>query len=218
VPIDIDSLAVFRILPVDNLEDDLTNGLYSKLNAPKNPQRVVIGNDEIITERDKRIVKCYPDTVVNNYIPFYFSVRTPMLYNIVTGHGVPKKDQKDIIYLCTPILNLANNLYQWCFTNGNAAKKITRYYTDLQDLNKLDWKSIRTTDFRTSNADGDEDRIRKKHAEFLVKDHIITDEIHSIVVLNDSVKTHVEGIVDRVNAQINVVVNPNNKYYFNGIY
>ncbi len=63
------------------------NGLYSKNSAPEDPGRVIIGNKEIIGERDTRIVKCYPETVVNDYVPFYFSVRTPMLFNIITGQG-----------------------------------------------------------------------------------------------------------------------------------
>ena len=100
MPIDVNELWVFRIIPIQNLEADLRNGLYSKRNAPKNPGRIVMGNKEIIGERDSRIVKCYPDTVVNDYVPFYFSVRTPMLYNIITGQGVPRMEQRDIVYLC----------------------------------------------------------------------------------------------------------------------
>jgi hypothetical protein len=164
----ISELWVYRIIPLGNLRDDLTMGLFAKSSAPSKSNRIVIANAEIINERDKRTVTCFPDTVVNDYVPFYFSVRTPMLYNLITGHGFPRVPQENIIYLCCRYEDLATEGFQWCFTNGNAAKAITRYYTEHSHLRFLDWRSIETEDFRHDNADGDEDRIRKKHAEFLV--------------------------------------------------
>lgn len=205
---------VYRIIPIENLEFDLKNGLFSKNSAQKNSDRVSIGHREIIEERDKRIVRCFPNTVVNDYVPFYFSVRTPMLYNIKTGHGVPSKPQKDIIYLCCKFEELANNDFQWCFTDGNAAKKISRFYTDPTDLDKIDWKSINTEDFRSNNSDGDEDRIRKKHSEFLVLKHVPTTKINSIVVLNASAEKNVETILNSCNLDLNVYINPKKKFYF----
>lgn len=214
MPINVKDIKLYRIIPIDNLEYDLNNGLYSKLNAPDNPDRTIIGNSEIISERDRRIVKCYPETVVNNYVPFYFSFRTPMLYNVITGHGVPKRSQKDIIYICTSLTVLANDENQWCFTDGNAAKTITKFYNELSKLNKLDWRSINTTDFRIDNADGDEDRIRKKHAEFLVKDYVSSENIQSIVVFNQTSKKEAKAIMEKSNREIDILVNPRNKFYF----
>lgn len=212
MPIDLEHLWVYRILSIDNLEADLTNGLYAKNTAPVNPDRVVIGNREIINERDNKPVKCYPLTVVNDYVPFYFSVRTPMFYNIHTGRGVPQRNQADIIYLCCKVVDLIKPNVQWCFTNGNAAKRITQFFSDFKDLDKVDWRSIASEDFRVNNADGDEDRIRKKHAEFLVKDHVPAKKITEIAVYNPLVKTKVEVILKKVKLAIEVKVTP--KYYF----
>jgi hypothetical protein len=110
--------------------------------------------------------------------------------------------------------DLANGKFQWCFTDGNAAKKITRFYTDNNDLNKLDWKSIRTEDFRSDNSDGDEDRIRKKHSEFLVHRQVPTNKIGAIVVLNSDTQSKVKEIILSCNLEINVYINPKNKFYF----
>lgn len=212
MPVDIRNLWVFRIVPVQNLEADLKKGLLAKSKAPIDPSRIVIGNTEIISARDQRPVKCYPTTKVNDYVPFYFSVRTPMLYNIVTGMGVPQRSQREIVYLCCRLQDLATDEFQWCFTNANAAERITKFYNDLKDLEKLDWKSIETTDFRAQNADGDEDRIRKKHAEFLVKGKVPTSKIGEIAVINATVKSDVESIVTKCKLAIEVRVKP--KYYF----
>ena len=212
MPIDLDNLWVYRIIPIQNLEYILQDGLYCKNTHTNVTNFVTIGSKEIITERDNRVVKCYPDSVVNDYVPFYFSVRTPMLYNIITGHGVPSRPQKDIIYLCCKLKRLATENFQWCFTNGNAAKKITRFTNKLSSLNKLDWHSIETEDFRDANSDGDEDRKRKKHAEFLVKNHVPLEYIEEIAVLNEKVKVEVEALLARFGHAIEVKIKT--KYYF----
>lgn len=195
------------MIGIDNLEADLINGLYSKISAPIDPNRKAIGNAEIISERDRRKVSCYPDSVVNNYVPFYFSVRTPMLYNIFSGYGVEQIHQSKIVYLCIPLLDLALDDLEWCFTDGNAAKRITSYYNSLDDINSLDWHSITTTDFKHDNADGDEDRIRKKHSEFLVRDYVASDKIKGIVVYNQNAKTSVKTILQRIGSDVEVKIN-----------
>ena len=211
---DVSKIFIYRIIPIVNLEDDLRNGLLSKNIAPINRNRIVIGNSEIIEERNKRPVKCYPNTVVNDYVPFYFSIRTPMLFNIITGRGVPAQKQEEIIYLCFKLDEIATEDFQWCFTNGNAAKIITRFYNRLEDLDQIDWRSIESEDFRFNNSDGDEDRIRKKHSEFLVFNQVPSDKLSHIVVLNLAAKRRVESILEMCKLNINVYINPTQKFYF----
>ncbi|WKN46226.1 type II toxin-antitoxin system toxin DNA ADP-ribosyl transferase DarT [Tunicatimonas pelagia] len=211
---DISKQWVYRIIPINNLEKDITNGLFSKNSAPIDENRVVIGNSEIINERDNRTVRCFPETVVNDYVPFYFSVRTPMLYNIITGYGVPTKPQEDIIYLCCKLQDLANGNFQWCFTDGNAAKIITKFYDAIDQLDELDWKSINTEDFRTDNSDGNEDRIRQKHSEFLILNHVPASKIKAVVVLNSNAEKRVKAILDTCQVSLNVYINPKKKFYF----
>ena len=80
---------------------------------------------------------------MNDYIPFYFSVRTPMLFNIKTGVGVDPFPQEDIIYICCKLSELATDNFHWCYTNGNAAKAISKFFKKLNDIeNKVDWRSI----------------------------------------------------------------------------
>lgn len=210
--IDPTKIWVYRIVALQNLETDLKKGMFSKNNAPHDPGRLIIGSREIIASRDRRIVKCYPETVVNDYVAFYFSVRTPMLYNIVTGLGVPKRLQEDIVYLCCRLTDLSTDEFQWCFTNANAAEKITKFFTDLKDLGQVDWRSIKTTDFRHDNADGDEDRVRRKHAEFLVRDFVPRNKIAGIAVLNAAVKEEVDTVVSRCKLKIEVKIKPS--FYF----
>lgn len=214
-PIDISKLRVYRIIPIANLQHNLEHGLHCKNAGIVDPNYVGIGNGEIIDRRDGMIVKCYPDTFVNDYVPFYFSIRTPMLYNIVTGYSVNRVSQEEIIYLCCRVRDLATDDFQWCYTNGNAAQKITKFFRDLKNIEtKVDWHSVNTTDFRDNNADGDEDRKRKKHAEFLVKDYVPAELITDIVVYNDKAKKRVEAIVQGLGSDVRVHINPKSKFYF----
>src|ERR1700733_6244302 len=150
MPIDIDSILVYRIIPIANLDDNLKNGLYSKNNSKAVAKNYkTIGNKEIIELRGVTRVKCYPNCFINDFVPFYFSIRTPMLYNIFTGKNVDYCSQSDIIYLCFKLTDLTTKKFRWCYTDGNAAKAITKFYRDLDaiDIN-IDWRSINTRDFR----------------------------------------------------------------------
>ena len=215
MPIDLDNLWVFRIIPIQNLEHNLSVGLFCKTANKVSLDYVAIGSQDVIGRRDTKVVKCYPDDVVNDYVPFYFSIRTPMLYNIITGHGVKTFPQKDIVYLCFKFKELACEDFKWCYTNGNAAVAITKFFSNFENIgDDIDWHSVKTTDFRDENADGDEDRIRKKHAEFLIKDHVPAKYIKKIVVLNAESQKEVEKILSKLNVKIDILVNPNNKFYF----
>src|SRR5271155_1215193 len=173
---------VFRMVHYQNLPHILGHGLYCRRSRHAGGDYVKIGSDEIINRRDTVAVKCYPDSVVNDYVPFYFGVRTPMLYKIITGYGVPKQPEEDIVYLCCRFLELTGSEMKWCFTDGNAANGITEFFTAVDDHALLDWKSIHATEWDDNNTDSDHDRMRKKHAEFLVKGHVPVKFIRRIVV------------------------------------
>jgi ssDNA thymidine ADP-ribosyltransferase, DarT len=213
MPVDVNNLWVFRIIHYQNLEYILQHGVYYRNNPNFPPNYVNIGNPEIITSRDELPVACYPDTMVNDYVPFYFAVRTPMLYNIHTGYGVEKHAQHEIIYLCCKVSEIAASNLQWCFTDGNAAKRISEFYNDVADLDNLDWHSITTTDFRDDNADGDPDRKRKKHAEFLIRNHLPIEFIQGIVVYNQVQHDYVAALVAQYNRNIAVHINPKQFYF-----
>ncbi len=213
--INLDNLWLFRIIPLANLQNNISNGFYAKAAKKIDPNYISIGSLDVITRRDRKTVKCYPELMVNDFVPFYFSARTPMLYNIITGHGVPSYPQKDIIYLCSKFRDLACNDFKWCYTNGNAAIEITKFYSNFTNIETdIDWISIHTHDFRDANADGDEDRIRKKHAEFLVHNHVPPKYIKKIIVLDETAKQNVDKILKNLNIKIDILVNPNNKFYF----
>ena len=184
-------LPIYRMTHIDNVPFILRNGLWSKLSAereaagtaatiaagqsaspsataqgtPKqDPAFKAIGNADIIGRRtNKRVVVIPPGGVLGEYVPFYFSGHSPMLLNIATGYGVPRIPQKDIVFLVCDATQIAAEGISFCFTDGNATKSITHFYNTLDDLDKLDWNTIRATLWK--NTDDDYDRVRKKMAE-----------------------------------------------------
>jgi hypothetical protein len=155
------------------LEYILQNGIYYRNSPQFDPNYVNIGSADIINHRDNVIVKCFPNRTVNEFVPFYFGVRTPMLYKIKTGHGVtPRPQHENYIYLCCKLSDITNSNLQWCFTDGMPPDILQIFILRFADLEQLDWKSIKATEWTDDNSDGDTDRMRKKHSEFLIRDHV----------------------------------------------
>jgi len=115
MPKKINEINVYRIIHVDNLENILQNGIYYRNSENVDLNYKNIGSLEITDRRDKIKVKCYEDTMVNDYIPFYFGVRSPMLYKIKTGHGVSMIPQEEIIYLVCNFNELTDSHLQWLY-------------------------------------------------------------------------------------------------------
>ncbi len=214
MPIAYDKIWVYRIIHCHNLKYILQNGIYYR-NSPKgDPDYVNIGSAEIINRRDNVIVQCFPNTTVNEFVPFYFAIRTPMLYKIKTGHGVTRRPQHEIIYLCCKLSDIISGHMQWCFTDGNAATSITSFYNDIANLDQLDWKSIKEEKWSADNPEGDTDRMRKKHSEFLVKEYVPVKYIKAIVVLTKERQEYVQDLLAQFNLDIPIHVDTQSKFYY----
>jgi hypothetical protein len=85
---------IFRIVHRDNMGDIWAHGLHCK-NASHGKKYTQIGNPELISKRDGRVAPCPPGGTLSDYVPFYFTPCTPMLYNIKTGHGGIQKRPGD---------------------------------------------------------------------------------------------------------------------------
>lgn len=204
---------LFRMVHYQNLPQILERGLYCSRSSHADKNYVNIGSGEVISRRDTVVVKCHPNSVVNDYVPFYFGVRTPMLYKIKTGNGIPKHPQEDIVYLCCQFVELTGSNLEWCFTDGNAATSITEFFTKVDQCASLDWKSIKAIEWSDNNSDGDHDRMRKKQAEFLVKEHVPIQFIHRIVVQTEHRRQLVQKWVD--DKGLNIIVDSDKpKFYF----
>lgn len=208
-------LFIYRMTHIDNVLFIVQNGLWSKLSQIQDPNFVPIGNPDIIDKRtNKTVVVIPPGGVLGEYVPFYFSGHSPMLFNIATGYNVNKVPQKDIVFLVCDALEVVSAGIPYCFTDGNATKAISKFYNTLSGLRELDWDSIRATIWK--NTEDDYDRVRKKMSEFLVKEHIPANLIREIIVKNADAEQRVTVMVGNSLPDCKITIDTNYKYYYRG--
>jgi len=206
-------LIVYRILHFDNLAHVFKNGLYIRNHPSSDPDYINIGNSAIINTRETFPVKIYKYGCLGDYIPFYFGTQSIMLYNILTGHGGLKKYPPDnIVYLCCFVEDLVKTSSKYFFTDGQANKKFTKHFTELSDLNNVDWEIVNSSDFRMTEEDPD--RPRKYQAEFLVYKHVPVSCISKIVVYNRKRKNDVKSLLDNNGLDIEVNIANKDIFYF----
>jgi len=120
----LDLTSLWYITHIDNLESILRNGIFSHKECQKMGIKHIDVSDHGVQKRRKEF---------HNYVPLFFATNTPMLYVVL-------KKFKEIVLLEINILILSH--YKIKFSDGNIASSDTTIFTDLQDLEKLDWGII----------------------------------------------------------------------------
>ena len=126
---------------------------------------------------------------MGEYIPFYFGVRTPMLYAVQNGFNmVNPTPAENIVYCITSVLKIIGQQLGFVFTNGHAIDKFTMQYTPADIINVdsiIDRTAVMAKYWRDEN-DLDLDMKRRKEAEFLVLGDISTEGILGFLVYNQN--------------------------------
>ena len=209
---ELNKIWLYRIVHIDNLKYLLEHGMFNKSHANADPNYINIGDSTLIQQRNEYNVAINPPNgQLGEYVPFYFGCLSPMLLNITTGHrGVIKRPQNEIIYLICSVQQIIDSCELWCFTDGHAKNAITTFYNDIVSLNQVDLNLARNRYW--TNTDEDFDKMRKKQAEFLVKNHVPPNCISNIVVYNDEVNTKVSNLV--VGAGLKIKIHTKNDFYY----
>lgn len=119
---------IFRITHRDNLPWLLDHGLHSRNFLQQNPSYVNIGNPDLIARRTTRMVEIDPFGTLNDYVPFYFTPYSPMLYNITTGYnGISKRANEEIVILVSSLHRLHAMGVRFLFTNRHAYLRTAEY-------------------------------------------------------------------------------------------
>lgn len=205
---------LFRMVHHANIAHILEHGLCNRSHPRFDPHYVDIGHPDIVGKRTAQPVGIDGYGDLGDYVPFYFCGHTPMLYNIITGkHGLMARPQRDIVLIHCPLPRIVEAGCRYFYTDGNAKVEISKAYTDLSDMDKLDWDAIGSDDFRI--AVHGPDRIRRKHAEFLVRHHVPVGCIGALIVLDPERKREMEALVEARGLDIKVITDINRKWFFN---
>ena len=160
-------------------------------------ESTIVGMSEIKQRRlEQRVVQCHPDTTVGQYVPFYFCPRAPMLGAIHVGRvkGV-EGGQRAILHLVTDLTAVSGSDLEYVFSNGHAAMRFSEFFDDLADLDGLDWERIASDDWR--DTPDDNDRKRRKQAEFLVHGFFPWRLVSEIGVFDSRVQERVVEILGK---------------------
>ena len=105
----IENAFIFRITHRDNLGHVLQHGVHCRNSPDVDPHYVEIGNPDIIGRRQWRSVPKSPGGTLSDYVPFYFTPCTPMLYNIVSGYqGMRQRQRAEIAIILSSLPRLDN--------------------------------------------------------------------------------------------------------------
>jgi len=201
---------IFRITHIDNLQLIIDNGLVCPNSQNANVNFRHIGYQQLIAQRGSTEVPVDPRGVLNDYVPFYFAPKSPMLYSINLGNTEYHGPQHKILYLVSNI-GLINNAHRpFVFTDAHAHAFISNFYNNIANLVAIDWQLMNAVYW--NNTENDPTRMQRRMAEFLVYQFVPVSCILEIVAMNPLVKREVEEILNR--NQMNIPVNVNQYWYF----
>lgn len=183
---------IWRIVHRDNIPWILEHGLHcSSDGRHAAPSWVGIGNPELIDKRSQRSIPCPPGGYLNDYVPFYFTPFSPMLYNIHTGRGgIQRRTNDEIVILVSSLHRLHELSVPFLFTDSHAYYQWANFYSDLSHLDKINWTILQAKDFRRDPDDPG--KFEQYQAEALIHRHLPVSALLGIVCYTDSIKQTIE--------------------------
>ena len=202
---------IFRIVHRDNVPWILDNGLRCKNSKKLDPNFVEIGNKDLISKRGKHPVERRPGGALSDYIPFYFTPFSPMLYNIKTGWGgIRQRNNDEIVILVSSLRTLQAENIPFLFTDRHAYLVAAQFYSDLARLDQIDWAMLQRRDF-SYNAD-DPSKKERYQAEALIHKHLPVGALAGLVCYNDDVLKSLNAALAKRNQTMKVAKKPG--WYF----
>ncbi|GAA0427767.1 toxin-antitoxin system toxin DarT [Lentibacillus halophilus] len=166
-----------------------------------------VANLDVQSRRKKTKISGGMGGSLHDYIPFYFESRSPMLYSLLYK---PNVNQNDMIYFMTNIQTIVDNELPFVFTDAHAIRRLSNVYTDLSNLDKIDWDVMKSAYWNDTNEDMS--RKARRQAEFLVYCHVPLSACLGFAVYDKETKEKVEQMLTDVDVDLPVGVRPG--FYF----
>ncbi len=196
---------LYHLTHIDHLPTIATKGLFADtFAATEGLLTTEIGQRSIKSQRRRRQVPCGAEGVVADYAPFYFAPRSPML-SAIFYNRVPEYTggQEPLIYLVSTVEKMTDLGLELVFTDRNAALSITRFTSDVDELDVLvDWPLISAKMW--TNTSEEPDRRERRMAECLVHRRVPWEAFDEILTMNDSRRDQADEIVASLNLAIPV--------------
>lgn len=203
-------IAIYHITHVANLASILeAGGLLCESEASRRGLTAVdIGYSHIKERRARRRVAVASGGTLNDYVPFYFGPRSPMLYTIWRGN-VPQYEgaQGDIVHLVADAEAVAAAGIAYAYTDGHAVMEISDFFDDLEHIaTRVDFNLMLARYW--NDTDEQPDRARRRQAEFLVYGTYPWALVERIGVESAAVRDRVQAALEGATHQPPVDVRP----------
>lgn len=131
----------------------------------------------------------------------------------------PTKEQETLIaktigcsrFVFNHFLDQLNDTYKrtgkglpYVFTDGHAIRRLSNFYTDLSDLDKIDWDVMESNYW--NDTDEDMNRKARRQSEFLVYNQVPLSACLGFAVYSYEAKVAIEKILEKKNLSIPVAV------------
>lgn len=177
---------------IENIPHILENGITHTTSINTNHNYRAIGDESLISTRSSFLLN--NGNRLGQYIPFYFGVRTPMLYVVQKGFNmVNPTSAENIVYCVTSIMRIIELNLEFVFTDGHAVDRFSTQFSvkDIDSIDQIIDKNAINSKYWKDETDLD--RKRRKEAEFLVLGDIKTEAILSFLVYNENAKKKLVG-------------------------
>ena len=165
-----DEPKIYHIVHVDRLPSIINDGwLWCDAEAVRRVlPGTTIGMNSIKQRRLRNGLNSRSGLHVGDCVPFYFCPRSVMLY-VIYQRNHPELSyrggQGPIVHLEADLRRTVTwaekHKQRWAFTTSNAGSNFFEDYSDLAQLDEIDWNAVRARDWRQ--------RKEGKQAEFLVE-------------------------------------------------
>jgi hypothetical protein len=191
-------LPIYHITHLNNLPSIVNGGVCcDNIEIAQRLSTVNIAHENIKERRRRRLVMIGPHGTLADYAPFYFAPRSPMLYVIHKGGVDGYTDgQNPIVHLVVYIEDIVEQDFAFVFTDGHAEMAVSGQFTDLADLQKIDWPLLKSTYWNDTNEYPN--RTQRRQAEFLVHERCPWDLVKEIGVINSESEQRIATILDQL--------------------
>ena len=202
---------IWRIVHRQNIPWILKNGLHAGNSPIKSDTWINIFNEDLINRRATRLVPLPPGGVLNDYVPFYFTPFSPMMYNILTGRGgVRQVANEDIVILVSNLRKVAELGLPFVFTDRHAYPPMATYYNDLNALDAIDWAMLQQRNFQRDP--NDPEKVERYQAEALIYQQMPMQALQGAICYTEQVKQELQQQAGQLRVQLDIHCIP--KWYF----
>jgi hypothetical protein len=127
-----------------------------------------------------------------------------MMYNIHTGYNVLQVPNEEIVILVSSLQKVAELGIPFVFTDQHAHPLMASYFTNLNDLDQVDWDLLNRRDFRHDPDDpGKKERYQ---AEALIWKHLPVEGLLGICSHSDAIDQGIKQELAKRKIELQTVV------------